>query len=135
MVISFIDRSKLARVIVFFFLSRFFLVLPATAVDRPLGLGDAWHIMRGNSWRFIGATWLSAILVLVVSQVLLPYGFEPRAGAEPQTAIDAIVIYALVDFLAIAVGITVLSKFYRHIVGMDASEGGEGGAVAAGGSA
>ncbi len=129
MVISFIDRSKLARVIVFFFLSRFFLVLPATAVDRPLGLGDAWHIMRGNSWRFIGATWLSAILVLVVSQVLLPYGFEPRAGAEPQTAIDAIVIYALVDFLAIAVGITVLSKFYRHIVGMDAPEGVEGGAA------
>ena len=62
--------------------------------------------------------------------MVLTQHLEPRAGAEPQTAFDAIVIYALVDFLAIAVGITVLSKFYRHIVGMDVPEGGEGGASA-----
>ena len=66
---------------------------------------------------------LSAILVVVVSGMLLTKHLEPRAVHGPQTAIDAIVIYALVDFLAIAVGITVLSKFYRHIVGMDAPEG------------
>ncbi len=127
MVVSYIGRYKFAWVIVFIFLSRFFLVLPATAVDRPLTLGKAWHIMRGNSWRFIGATYLSAILVVVVSDVFLPYGFEPRAGDGPQTAIDAIVIYALVDFLAIAVGITVLSKFYRHIIGGESGGGGAAG--------
>ena len=130
MVISYIGRYKFAWVIVFVIFSRFFLVLPATAVDRPLTLGKAWHIMRGNSWRFIGATYLGAILVVVVSRMVLTQHLEPRAGAEPQTAIDAIVIYALVDFLAIAVGITVLSKFYRHIVGMEAPEGGESGAAA-----
>ncbi len=54
---------------------------------------------------------------------------SPVGGDGSQIAIDVIVFDALADLLATAVGITVLSKFYRHIVGMDAPEGGEGGAA------
>ena len=120
----------LAAVTLFTILLRFYLVLPATAVNQPLTLGKAWDIMRGNSWRFIGAAYLGPGMVTIIKGYLLYKGYKlyrfihPVGGAEPQTAIDEIAFSALADFLAIAVGITVLSKFYRHIVGRKAPEGG-----------
>ncbi len=116
----------LFAVTLFTILLRFYLVLPATAVGRPLTLGDAWDIMRGNSWRLIGAAFLGPVMVTTIYGFMFRHLTQPVGGDGPQIAIDAIVLDALADLLAIAVGITVLSKFYRHIVG---GERGEGGAV------
>ncbi|MEE8548729.1 MAG: hypothetical protein V3S74_04575, partial [Alphaproteobacteria bacterium] len=86
--------------------------------------------MRGNSWRFIGAAWLGPVMVAIISRWWVRGWTQPVGGDGSQIALDLIVFDALADLLAVAVGITVLSKFYRHIVGMDAPEGGKGGAVA-----
>ena len=119
----------LLAITLFSILLRFCLVLPATAVDQPLGLGDAWDIMRGNSWRFIGATYLGPGMVMIIERFMLHRSGQPVGGYGSQFAIDTIVFSALADLLATAVGITVLSKFYRHIVGMEAPEGRESGAA------
>ncbi len=121
--------NLLAAVTLLTILLRFFLVLPATALGRPLTLGKAWDIMRGNSWRFIGAAWLGPVMVAIISRWWVRGWTQPVGGDGSQIALDLIVFDALADLLAVAVGITVLSKFYRHIVGMEAPEGDEGGAA------
>ena len=122
----------LALPIIIFVLFRFFLVLPATAVDRPLTLGEAWRNMRGNTWRFIGATLLIGIpLMIAVSIQAMFAAFSQVAsatGGAPEPTIGDLVatnaVMAIIGFLLVAAGITVLSTFYRHIVGMDAPWGG-----------
>ena len=122
----------LAFPIIIFVLFRFFLVLPATAVDRPLTLGEAWRNMRGNTWRFIGATLLIGIpLIIAVSIQAMFAAFSQVAsatgGAAEPTIGDLVAtnaVMAIIGFLLVAAGITVLSKFYRHIVGMEAPGGG-----------
>ena len=126
----------LALPILVFVLFRFFLVLPATAVDRPLGLGEAWRNMRGNTWRFIGCFFLVAIPSVILMWILLAifglslYGGS-MAGGAPEPTIGVRVatnaVMAIIGFFITAVGVTVLSTFYRHIVG---GESGEGGAAA-----
>ena len=118
----------LALPIIIFVLFRFFLVLPATAVDRPLTLGEAWRNMRGNTWRFIGASFLVGIpLMIAVSIQAMFAAFSQVAsatGGAPEPTIGVLVatnaVMAIIGFLLVAAGITVLSTFYRHIVGMDA---------------
>jgi hypothetical protein len=134
----------LAMPIIFFVLFRFFLVLPATAVDRPLAFGEAWRNMRGNTWRFIGASFLVAIPLIIVALILGAFAgysqFASMTGGapEPTTGVHLTIsagptigvllarnaVMAIFGFLLTAVGITVLSTFYRHIVGMEAPGGG-----------
>ena len=118
----------LAMPIIVFVLFRFYLVLPAIAVDRPLTLGEAWRNMRGNTWRFIGASFLIGIpLIIAISIQAMFAAFSQLAsatGGAPEPTMGVLVatnaVMAIIGFLLIAAGITVLSKFYRHIVGMDA---------------
>ena len=125
--------SILAMPILVIVLFRFFLVLPATAVDRPLAFGEAWRNMRGNTWRFIGCFFLVAIpsliliwgLFAVFGQSLFGGGMT---GGAPELTIGVRVVMnavmVIVGFFITAVGITVLSTFYRHIVGIETGEGG-----------
>ncbi len=125
--------SILAMPILVIVLFRFFLVLPATAVDRTLAFGEAWRNMRGNAWRFIGCLFLVAIpslifiwgLFAVFGQSLFGGGMT---GGAPELTIGVRVVMnavmVIIGFFITAVGITVLSTFYRHIVGMDAPGGG-----------
>ncbi len=116
-------------------LLRFSLVLPGTAVDRPLGLGEAWRNMRGNTWRFIGASFLVVILYVIPFWIVSAVFGQSLSGGITNGASEPTIgaffatnaAMAIFGFLATAVGITVLSKFYRHIVG---GETGEGGAAA-----
>jgi len=116
-------------------LLRFSLVLPGTAVDRPLGLGEAWHKMLGHTWRFIGAFFLVAILYVIPFWIVSAVFGQSLSGGITNGASEPTIgaffatnaAMAIFGFLATAVGITVLSKFYRHIVG---GESGEGGAAA-----
>ncbi len=128
---------SIAASILLFVMFRFYLVLPGTAVDRPLGLGEAWRKMLGHTWRFIGAFFLVAILsgipFWIVSAIFGQSLSGGTTSGAPESTIGVLVatnaVWAIVGFFATAAGITVLSKFYRHIVGMDAPEGGEGGAA------
>ena len=123
---------SIAVSILLFVMFRFSLVLPGTAVDRSLGLGEAWHKMLGHTWRFIGAFFLVAIpamfLIWIVSAIFgqsLSGGItsgEPKSMAAVPVVTNAAI--AIIGFLWTAADITVLSKFYRHIVGMEAPEGG-----------
>ncbi|MCH8198101.1 MAG: hypothetical protein IH904_08460 [Proteobacteria bacterium] len=122
---------SIAASILLFVMFRFSLVLPGTAVDRPLGLGEAWRKMLGHTWRFIGAFFLVAIpamfLIWIVSAILGQSLSGGITSGEPESMADVSVVtnaaIAIIGFLWTAAGITVLSKFYRHIVGMDAPEG------------
>ena len=123
---EFVSRLlSIASLILFLVMFRFSLVLPGTAVDQPLGLGEAWRNMRGNSWRFIGASFLVAISPICLIGILAAYSsgsfFGDLTSGEPESMADVPVFtnaaIAIIGFLWTAVGITVLSKFYRHIVG------------------
>ena len=129
---------SIAASILLFVMFRFSLVLPGTAVDRPLGLGEAWRNLRGNTWRFIGASFLVVIPYVIPVWIVLKIfdlsQFTGTTNGTPEPTIGVLVatnaVWAIVGFFATAAGITVLSKFYRHIVGGGTGEGG-----AAGGSA
>ena len=119
-------------IVLFIVMFRFYLVLPATAVDRPLALGEAWGKMRGNTWRFIGALLLVSIpfviLIRIVSAIFGLSQFTGTTSGAPEPTIGVLVatnaVGALFGFLWTAAGITVLSKFYHHIVGGESGEGG-----------
>ncbi len=124
---------SIAVSILLFVMFRFSLVLPGTAVDRPLGLDEAWHKMLGHTWRFIGAFFLVAFLYMIpfwiVSEIFVQSVFDSgmTGGAAEPTIGTLFATNAAMDifgFFATAASITVLSKFYRHIVGMEAPEGG-----------
>ncbi len=110
---------------------RFSLVLPSTALDRPLGLGEAWHRMRGNTLRFIGAFLLvsipSVILVWIVPEFFDLSQVTGTTNGAPEPAIGVLVatnvVMAIVDLFSTAAAITVLSKFYRQIIGIESGEG------------
>ena len=124
--------GSILAIVGFIVMFRFYLVLPGAAVDRPLGLGEAWRKMRGNTWCFIAAAILVTIPAVAIPWILDALVglslFTGTTGGAPEPTIGALVatnaILAIVGFLATAAGITVLSKFYRHIVG------GESGAAA-----
>ena len=127
-----------APFVLYFVFFRFSLVLPAAAVDRPIGLAESWRKLRGNTGRLLGALYLVPlpimILVFIVMMPFLRSSFASMQAGGPGPSITVFFVWMLVLVIivifAIAVGITVLSKFYRHIVGMDAPEGGESGAAA-----
>ena len=119
----------LGTFILYFVFVRFSLVLPAAAVDRPIGLSESWRRLGGNTWRYIGAIILvliPAIIVgLIVVALFVPFLIAGLPGGGQGPFVTFIVVWnILFGFFATAVGITVLSIFYRHIVGTDAPEGG-----------
>ena len=76
----------------------------------------------------------SVILILIRLAIFGPSLFGDMTGGAPPLTIGVVVatkaVGALIGFFVAAAAVTVLSKFYRHIVGMDAPEGGESGAAA-----
>ena len=125
----------LSTFVLYFVVFRFSLVLPAAAVDRPIGLGEAWRGLGGNTRRYVGAIILVAIpmiiALLILTVVFLPFPITSltSGGQDPSPTILVVVsiAHSILSFFVTAVWITMLSTFYRHIVGV---ERGEGGAVA-----
>ena len=129
-------------IILAFLALRFTLVLPSAAVDRPMSIVDAWHELSGNSWHYIGTIIIVMVLpsIIVGSLVSLYWsglttstihvlGTElPVEVRTPINLKNGIFAFSMtvIDALLVAVGVTVLSTFYRHIIG---GESGEGGAV------
>ncbi len=115
--------------VLYFVFFRFSLVLPAVAVDRPIGLGESWHRLRGNTRRYKNALTLVAIPTIIVGFILMvPFLVASMPSGGPRPSMTVLVVWMLVIIIfvifATASWMTVLSKFYRHIVGMEAPEGG-----------
>jgi hypothetical protein len=107
------------------------LLFPAAACGKPLGLRAAWRLMRGNSWRLVWISILTALplkvvtfgLTAIVVMVAVPGGsvsVAPPMGFVILTG----VIEAVSDMLLAALGASVLSGFYRELVAWRASPAG-----------
>ena len=120
--------------VLYFLFLRFSLVLPSAAVDQPLRLGEAWRKMRGYIVPYVAIVILIATPAIIVSGFFAVVVFSGMFAGGSQVVFERIVVYngvtAIFTFLFTAAGITGLSKFYRHIVDMEAPEGGESDAAA-----
>ena len=74
------------------------------------------------------------IVVLILMVLFVPFLIASMHGGGPGPSMTFLVVWNLVNtifgFLATAVGITVLSTFYRHIAGGERGEGGAAGVSA-----
>ena len=118
-------------VIVYFILFRFYLLFPATAIDRPLKLGEAWRRMRGNTWRLIGATFLVAIIFTAplippnihLGELMTEAATAKAQGISFEASLPAyVIVMPVLYFLMTGVLITVLSNTYLHIMGASQHE-------------
>ncbi|HEX4113903.1 MAG TPA: hypothetical protein VH020_15330, partial [Stellaceae bacterium] len=100
------------------------LVLPAAARGQPIGLGTAWRLMRGNTWRLIWASLLAALPLKIVALALtativtlvLPAGADYVAEPPPAGFVILTgVIAAVSDILMAALGASILAGFYREL--------------------
>lgn len=87
---------------------RFALILPASAVDRPLRLGDAWQATRGASGTIFTVAFLSALAVVAVMLVSLPIS---------DVSLPLLIVWQVVSgwFVSI-VGASVLTSLYGVFV-------------------
>jgi hypothetical protein len=101
------------------------LLLPAAALGRPLGLGAAWRLMRGNTWRLVGATLLVmmpalAVLAIVMRLLVSAAPLDPTAEVPAALSWNLVVLSGIVDVLfgavIVTLGASILSEFYRRIV-------------------
>ena len=120
--------------VLYFVFLRFSMVLPSAAVDRPLGLGEAWRKMRRYIVPYVAVSILIAIPVGIVSAIVAMVVFRGMFAGGHEVVFERAVVHSgvtvIFTFLFTAAGITVLSKFYRHIVGRKAPESGATGVSA-----
>jgi hypothetical protein len=104
--------------------TRFSLVFPAAAAERPLAFGAAWRAMRGNTWRFILCFFfacaplvLAVLLAMATVFALLGYA---AGGALESPPMGLYILRGLTDtvanFLIVALGAAVLVEFYKRLV-------------------
>lgn len=101
------------------------LLFPAAAAERPLGWGEAWRLMHGNTWRLVGCSLLVGVpfvlaVTLLLSSVLTAAHVDTGATLAGRPALGLFLLGGVVDtlakFLAVALGASVLSGFYRRIL-------------------
>lgn len=99
------------------------LVFPAAACGKPIGIGESWHLMRGNVWRLIGASILATLPVKLAAfglMALLVATALPGGNSEVAPPLGVVilagVIEAISDMLLAALGASLLSGFYRELV-------------------
>lgn len=112
--------------LVFLAYARWSLLFPAAAYGRPLGWGEAWRRMRGNTWRYVGCLVLTTLpFVLAVgfleNMALALTGFNDlNAMKAAQATPGGILLDGLSDtlvfFVGFALGASILTGFYRRLV-------------------
>lgn len=96
--------------------SRLFLVLPAAAVDDPLGFRDAAILTRGKSWYMLGIYLFSlvpALFALIILAQVMSGVIAPMIGPSLSFLLVAILIQQAIMFVAIACQVTALAVAYR----------------------
>jgi hypothetical protein len=107
LMITVIIVGTVALLVVFYRLAP---VLPATATDRPLSIGQAWSATRNAT----GAILLMAIVSAIASFLVdLP---APLLASLPGGVPLAMVWMVLTGWLKVMIGISVLTTIYGHYV-------------------
>ncbi len=114
-----------APFVLYFVFFRFSLVFPAAATDRPIGLAESWRKLRGNTRRLLRALYLVPLPIMIfVFIVMVPFlwsSFASMQAGGPRPSMTVFFVWmqvlVVIVIFATAVSATVLSKFYRHIVG------------------
>ena len=109
--------GTVALVVVFYRLAT---ILPAGAVERPMGLGEAWSATSGAS----GAILLVAVLTVALSLALQLPGLLVGGGlgavGDPAAAatggLISVIYGVVVQWILLMVGISVLTVLYGHFV-------------------
>lgn len=105
-----------------FVAARLSLLYPAAAFGEPLGLKAAWQRMRGNSWRIIAALFLTLLPVTAAEAAFFRSSLGPVSSVAAEVAlplqqlVPPIVLGLALDFLAVALGASILSAFYQRLV-------------------
>jgi hypothetical protein len=106
-------------------IARLSLLYPAAACGTPLGIVAAWRLMRGNSWRLIGASLLAVLPLLLLTGLLLGrvmtaahVDAAEALSAGPMLGLFLLsgVVEALLRLLLVALSATILADFYRRLL-------------------
>ena len=86
---------------------RLALLLPATAVGKPISMGDAWNA----SGRMSGAIFQAAVILVVLNVI-----FSSVFGAALGDNIVAGILNLIVTWVTMMVGISMLTTLYGHLI-------------------
>ncbi|MBO6892171.1 MAG: hypothetical protein JJ866_09540 [Roseibium sp.] len=114
--------TGVAAIVVFIFaipvFFRLSLILPATAVERPISLGEAYSMGEGLGWYMFLATFLLS-LPFVLGGLALEYLVGLAASGLPLLIlqIKVMILNLLVQIIVTVLGISVLTAGYRMATG------------------
>ncbi|MES0812796.1 hypothetical protein ABLO27_25105 [Roseibium sp. SCPC15] len=93
---------------------RLSLILPATAVEHPISLGEAYSISEGLGWRMFLAS-LILSLPFVLAGILFQYLLQGMAGSLPIILLQfkLMLLNVLLQIIVTVLGISVLTAGYR----------------------
>ncbi len=103
---------------------RFLLVLPAAAMDDPIGFGESAKLTTGRSWLMFGIGILPPVPVLLAMVIVLGPLSDALAGLIGPS-VSLLLVLILVEqtftFAGVAAGVTALSIAYHEIGATPAS--------------
>lgn len=105
---------------------RLLLVLPAAAMDDPIGFRDSAELTKGRSWLMFGIGILPPIPVLLAMAIVLNPLTDALAGLIGPSVSLLLVIFLLEQaftFAGVAAGVTALSIAYRELAGSPGAPG------------
>ncbi|MDP6804563.1 MAG: hypothetical protein QF902_04430 [Rhodospirillales bacterium] len=117
--VSVLPAALMALVLSSYLYARFSVLFPATALDRTMGVRDAWAMTKGNGWRLLAIVLMAMIPASVAATIvqLILSGLAVAVGLE--AALTANLLVALVDqtftLTGTALGVTALSIAYRAL--------------------
>lgn len=106
-------------------ISRFFLVLPAAALDdRTMTLGRSWRATRGNTLRLVAGQIATALPVGIVALIAVgTLGAASMSGAEGEPGLVSLLLMGGIVLAAWIVAAGLLASFlshtYRHFQGQE----------------
>ena len=97
-------------------------LLPAAAIDRPLGIAASWSLTTGNGWRMVGVAFLPLFPVVVVQLLaaMVLGSLAQAIGVEQglsTTFVAALLQYAI-TYAGVAITISALTLAYLHLTSM-----------------
>jgi hypothetical protein len=103
---------------------RLSLIWPAAAQGAPMGWGEAWRRMRGNTWRLVATALLvSAPIFVTVAfalSVVLTAAHVDLDSLSSHPPLGLVLLGGVLDtvlqFIFVALGATVLAEFHRRIL-------------------
>ena len=95
-----------------YFLARFSLVFPSTAIDRRFSLRESWVCTQGNGWRIAVTLWAFPVLVKLIQ-------WETVTSDSPAMYK---MLATLLFYVGLALAVFSLSLIYRTVVETGASD-------------